>query len=77
MLQGHMVPMDQPQAALDMITRFTRNKPLGEPQQPVDAHQPSQQPSAGRTRQATKEKQVKSQMNVMARKGGPQQVQSS
>jgi hypothetical protein len=27
-LQGHMVPMDQPAAALDMITRFMRGKPL-------------------------------------------------
>jgi len=25
---GHMVPMDQPKRALDMITRFSRNKPL-------------------------------------------------
>lgn len=28
--QGHMVPMDQPAAALDMITRFTRGKKLAE-----------------------------------------------
>jgi hypothetical protein len=27
-LQGHMVPMDQPAAALDMITRFVRHKDL-------------------------------------------------
>ncbi|KAI8464535.1 MAG: serine carboxypeptidase III precursor [Monoraphidium minutum] len=27
---GHMVPMDQPEAALDMITRFTRGKSLAE-----------------------------------------------
>ncbi|GBF95389.1 serine carboxypeptidase-like enzyme [Raphidocelis subcapitata] len=27
---GHMVPMDQPQAALDMISRFTRGKPLAD-----------------------------------------------
>lgn len=26
--QGHMVPMDQPAAALDMITRFMLNKNL-------------------------------------------------
>ena len=26
---GHMVPMDQPEAALDMISRFVRGKPLG------------------------------------------------
>ena len=29
--QGHMVPMDKPEAALDMITRFTSNQPLGNP----------------------------------------------
>ncbi len=26
--QGHMVPMDKPKNALDMITSFTRGKPL-------------------------------------------------
>jgi hypothetical protein len=26
-----MVPMDQPRAALDMITRFTRGEPLAPP----------------------------------------------
>jgi hypothetical protein len=25
---GHMVPMDQPRASLEMITRFTRGIPL-------------------------------------------------
>ncbi len=27
-MQGHMVPMDQPDAALFMITQFTRNQSL-------------------------------------------------
>jgi hypothetical protein len=30
-MQGHMVPMDQPAAALDMISRFTRNQSLVQP----------------------------------------------
>ncbi|GFR42356.1 hypothetical protein Agub_g3051 [Astrephomene gubernaculifera] len=33
---GHMVPMDQPRAALDLITRFTRGKTLAEEQQQVE-----------------------------------------
>jgi hypothetical protein len=69
--------MDQPQAALDMITRFTRNKALGEPEQHMADYEQSQQPSAGRAVQASKQQQVQSQQKVMARKGGPQQVQTS
>jgi hypothetical protein len=30
LLQGHMVPMDQPAAALDMITRFMRDSNLAD-----------------------------------------------
>jgi hypothetical protein len=30
LLQGHMVPMDQPAAALDMITRFMRDDNLAD-----------------------------------------------
>jgi hypothetical protein len=34
--QGHMVPMDQPAAALHMLTRFTRDKPLTTPTEQLD-----------------------------------------
>jgi hypothetical protein len=49
-MQGHMVPMDQPKAALDMISRFTRGKPLGPPV-------PSASASVGR-QQAAQEQAV-------------------
>jgi carboxypeptidase C (cathepsin A) len=35
---GHMVPMDQPAAALDMITRFMLNKNLAEDDEAIVTH---------------------------------------
>lgn len=37
-MQGHMVPMDQPAAALDMITRFMLNKNLAEDDEAIVTH---------------------------------------
>lgn len=43
LLQGHMVPMDQPAAALDMINRFMYNKDLADEDDVVTTHANRQQ----------------------------------
>ena len=43
---GHMVPMDQPAAALDMLSRFINNRPFDSGPLPLTPLQPAQQNEA-------------------------------
>lgn len=46
LLQGHMVPMDQPAASLDMINRFMYNKDLADEDDVVTGSQQQQKKPA-------------------------------
>ena len=50
---GHMVPMDQPPAALDMFTRFLRNDTYPGAAIPLQLPTAEAQPALGRLRRAS------------------------